>query len=242
MKKKFFNKDEILFKKVNSILANSPFQYWVCHGTLLGIIRDNMIFPWDHDLDFAVWKHEVSFEEIQKLFKKNGFEQQFFFEDMDCLHFISDSKKIDISFYEKNDKLASIKWVVPNSKTKFNFVEFVAKTIYHPLNISEVKSNFKNIKDIFKFLLSKLVLFFKPFISSNLKKKIFEHAQKKYSYSGYSYPLTLMKFKLVEFLDEEVPVPINSEKCLLLTYGKEWRKTKKNYTWYNEAKNLIKLK
>ena len=241
MKKKNYIKDEILFKKVNSILANSSFKYWVCHGTLLGIIRDNMIFPWDHDLDFAVWKDEVSFEEIQELFKKNGFEQEYFFGDMDCLHFISDSKKVDISFYKKKDGLASIKWVIPNSKANFNLAEFIAKIIYHPLNISEVTGNFKSIKSIFKLFFSKLILFFKPFISSNLKKKIYKYAQKDYIYSGYSYPESLMKFKPIVFLDEEVPVPIDSKKCLLLTYGKDWETTKKDYTWYNEAKNLIEL-
>ena len=40
-----YSEDEILFKKVNQLLRSIKCEYWVCHGTLLGIIRDNMILP-----------------------------------------------------------------------------------------------------------------------------------------------------------------------------------------------------
>ena len=79
MKNNSYNDDEVLFKKVNEMFANSSFEYWICHGTLLGIIRDKKILSWDHDIDFAVWKDEVSIKNIEKLFKKNGFEQELIF-------------------------------------------------------------------------------------------------------------------------------------------------------------------
>ena len=35
-----------LFKKSVKILNDNNINYWVCHGTLLGIIRDNKLLPW----------------------------------------------------------------------------------------------------------------------------------------------------------------------------------------------------
>ena len=37
------------------LLDKNKIFYWVCHGTLLGIVRDKNLIPWDHDIDIAVW-------------------------------------------------------------------------------------------------------------------------------------------------------------------------------------------
>ena len=241
MKNNKLSKDQTLFKKVNNILAKSSYKYWVCHGTLLGIIRDKAILPWDHDIDFAVWKDEVKIEEIEKLFNLNGFHQEYIFGEMDCLHFVSESKKIDISFYEKKNGLASIKWIAPNNKFKNKFFIFVAERLCAPNNIKKSKFNFTSIKSFIRVLFSNFLISIYPFFSSKLKKKIFEYSQKYFNYIGYSYPEELMQFKNIIFLEEQVPVPIDSEKCLFLTYGADWKTPKKNYTWYKEAANLTKL-
>ena len=242
MKNNIFSEDELLFKKVNSILANSSHKYWVCHGTLLGIIRDDMILPWDHDIDFAVWKDEVKVKEIENLFKKNGFEQEYIFGEMDCLHFFSKTKKVDISFYEKQNEISSIKWIAPSLKFKNKVFNFIAERICSPANIDKTDDNFKSIKSSFKFVFTKFLLFIEPIFSVKLKNKIYNHVKKEFYYTGYSYPDELMKFKKIQFLDEEIPVPIDSEKCLELTYGKDWKIPKKEYIWYDEAENLIDLK
>ena len=114
-----YTEDDLLFKKVNKILSDTNINYWVCHGTLLGIVRDNMILPWDHDIDFAVWKDKVKIKEIEKLFIAHGYEQEYIFGEMDCLHFVSDTdKKVDISFYDVKDGVASIKWIAPSTTLK----------------------------------------------------------------------------------------------------------------------------
>ena len=63
--------------------------------------------------------------------------------------------------------------------------------------------------------------------------------QQKINYTGYSYPIELMTFKYIDFLEESVPVPIESEKSLEITYGKEWKIPKQDYTWHKEAENLL---
>ena len=52
------------------------------------------------------------------------------------------------------------------------------------------------------------------------------------------FPIELMKFKCIKFLDENVVVPVESEKYLEIAYGKDWRIPKKNYDWTTEATNL----
>ena len=99
----------------------------------------------------------------------------------------------------------------------------------------------ENIKDLLKFLLIKVTKLIKPLIKKDTRKRIYENAIKSFYYTGYSYDINLMEFKNIIFLDEVVPVPIDSEKCLEITYGKDWRVPKKNYVWYNEANNLINM-
>lgn len=237
-----YGEDEILFKKVNQLLRSFKCEYWVCHGTLLGIIRDNMILPWDHDIDFAVWKKKVKTEDIEKLFKDSGFKQEIILGEMDCLHFTNGSKKVDISFYDVKDNVASVRWVVPKkTNLKNKFLNFIAMIMHSLDNNIVIDLEIKNIKDLLKFLLIKVTKLIKPFIKKNTRKIIYENAIKSFCYTGYSYDINLMEFKNIVFLDEVVPVPIDSEKCLEMTYGKDWRVPKKNYVWYNEANNLINM-
>ena len=48
-------------------------KYWICHATLLGVIRDKDLIPWDHDIDIAVWADDVSEEKIAKQFSEGDF-------------------------------------------------------------------------------------------------------------------------------------------------------------------------
>ena len=64
--------EELLLETLD-ILEGSNFQYWISQGTLLGLVRENRILPWDNDIDISVWAHEVSKEEILQLFTPHGF-------------------------------------------------------------------------------------------------------------------------------------------------------------------------
>ena len=49
------NLDQNFVLAIN-LLNKYKIKYWLCHGTLLGIIRDNSLIEWDNDIDIAVWK------------------------------------------------------------------------------------------------------------------------------------------------------------------------------------------
>ena len=83
-----------------NILKKNKIFYWVCHGTLLGLIRDGNLIPWDNDIDIAVWDDQTNKNNIIDIFSTAGF----IYKDDDTigsLHFVkSKGKGVDINFYK----------------------------------------------------------------------------------------------------------------------------------------------
>ena len=121
--------DDEVFSDICTFLNNNDINYWICHGTLLGIIRENRLLPWDNDLDFAVWDHENDKGKIISLFESNGYRQEFIFGDNDCLHFMGASKQVDVSFYKVHEGLASIKWAIPPQNMLYKLFIMVASKV-----------------------------------------------------------------------------------------------------------------
>ena len=68
------NKDEILFE-VCDILKINSINYWICHGTLLGIIRDKKLISWDHDIDIGVIENTINRKLLPFILEKGGFKR-----------------------------------------------------------------------------------------------------------------------------------------------------------------------
>ena len=47
-------KIDLNFSEIIKILNKYKIKYWICQGTLLGIIRDKQLIPWDHDIDMGI--------------------------------------------------------------------------------------------------------------------------------------------------------------------------------------------
>ena len=92
------------FKILINTLSVNRINYWVCHGTLLGIIRDKKLIPWDHDIDIGVLENKISRRIIPIILKK-GFKEikKTFLDDDGMLKFVkSGGREIDINFYKVN--------------------------------------------------------------------------------------------------------------------------------------------
>jgi phosphorylcholine metabolism protein LicD len=60
-----YKKIEYLILSITDLFNKNNIPYWVDFGTLLGIVRDGSIIPWDHDGDISVWDKE--FKNIIKI-------------------------------------------------------------------------------------------------------------------------------------------------------------------------------
>jgi len=91
------------FITVINLLNENNIPYWLCQGTLLGIIRDNKLIEWDHDIDIAVWSGVVEKKYITDLLSKANFKtKEAFMVKNDVIYFIKDGGRIvDINFYQK---------------------------------------------------------------------------------------------------------------------------------------------
>ena len=172
-----------------SILNKNKVDYWVCHGTLLGIIRDGRLIEWDNDIDIGVIKSEKNIKLINRIFKIKGFKKKKkFFTDDGLLTFIrKGGRDVDINFYEQffnkviNKNFLICKWYVP-------------KNIF--CKIIDAISTSSSYDGKFKFIIRRtfyLENVFKKIKSFLIKKNLF------YSKIGYSHPLdfVIKKKKLV---------------------------------------------
>lgn len=212
------------FKEVINLLNLNRINYWLCHGTLLGIIRDGDLIPWDHDIDIAVWYDKKLKEKFINLMERKNFKlkEKYLIED-DLITFTKyGGREVDINFYEKKilnkKKFAYIKWFVPKN--------IIMKTI-------EAISVANNYSGRLKFFVKKL-----SFLKSIFKKiKIFL-IKKNYFHKpiGYTQPLELLNnFKEIKYKDITVCVPSKSEEYLKYVYGPEWKKPIKKYNWIKDS-------
>ena len=112
------------FEKVVNILNKEKIFYWIGQGSLLGIIRDNKLIEWDHDIDFCLWSHENVKSNFIKLLEDKGFEYRRdlgFGEKYDQMSFDKKGgRRVDLNFYqigktENGEEIAFTKWGYPRN-------------------------------------------------------------------------------------------------------------------------------
>ena len=101
--------DSVLIKAAG-ILDEKEIQCWVTEGTLLGLIRENRILPWDTDVDLGVYKKDVSVPHLIQIFTAEGFKYLEVLPEMDSLHFRIDNVQLDINLYVEECDKPSVKW------------------------------------------------------------------------------------------------------------------------------------
>ncbi len=230
-------REKILFKTI-SILKSNNIDYWITDGTLLGIIRENRILPWDGDLDIAIFKNENSMNDIVKLFESHGYKNIKMLPDMDCLHFKIDNFQVDIGFYTKKDEETSIKWATKPFSKFDNFFVTISAIIFD-YKYQSLKIDYK--QNFIKAVVKKIVGIFGNLLSNRVTNKLFSLAIKKYNYIGSTYPNNMMCFKEYIFKDNTIIIPKNEKEYLRLTYGDDWRVPNENYIWEKDTFNLQQI-
>ena len=214
-----------------NILKKEKIFYWIGQGSLLGIIRDNKLIEWDHDIDFCVWHEDNDKDNVIKIMENSNFQYRGDLEideNRDQLSFDrKGGRRVDINFYQKgktdnNTQIAFTKWMIPR-----NFI----------MKIIDIISYADKYNSKYKFLIKKLS-FLKP-TGVFLKKKLIE---KKlfYTHAGYQQPLELLKdFKLIDFHNLKLTIPLHAVEYLRYLYGENWKIPQKKFSWW-KVKNLKK--
>ena len=205
------------------ILNENKIDYWICHGTLLGIYRDNKLIEWDNDIDIAIFDNNSTKNTIKEYFEKNRFKKKkkYFYDDGLITYEREGGKDIDINLYKishVNKSLIFVNWYLPKNFF-FKFIDLIshASSYYGKYKILTSKlwfleSIFLKIKN---FLIQKNLFF----------KKI-----------GYEHPYNfILKRKKINFNNLNILAPNDPAKYLEYIYGKDWRIPKKNFIWHKDS-------
>lgn len=220
------------FISVLTVFNKNAIPYWVCHGTLLGIIRDKELIEWDHDIDIGVLFDHVSVKEIINLMTKEGFKIRddygTFGLHTDTISFTRKGGRIvDINFYkiskeDTGEEFFHVRWGTPKNNL-MKLVDALSMADTYAGKYKKLINSFSLFKFFFKIL--KIIL---------IRIKLF------YKITGYSEPANLIIApKIIYFQGLEVKIPIESEKYLHYIYGNEWKIPNKNYIWHKDGKSLI---
>jgi hypothetical protein len=229
------------FQKAVEILKKVKVLFWLDQGTLLGCIRDHRLIPWDHDIDFGVWKDQVDRDSLIATFVNNGFKYEYVPLEMDCIHLLSQSgKKIDITFYEREGVTATTKWLAPKSGLFRKLVNRIVISLDSPETSKKINRN-ALVKSLITSLLNSMILSLPTRIKKRLLDIIKPLSLKYPSLQMLSFNIPieyLDKFKEIVFLDMEVKIPVEAERYLSLVYGSDWMVPKKNWIWWQECGGL----
>ncbi len=208
-------------------LNNRKINYWVCHGSLLGLARDGDLIPWDHDVDIAIWESEYSKHYIIETFESIGFE---FNKDHPegSLNFMrKGGRSIDVNFYKQSDNsrnLVSALHLIPNGKVYDILDRIVNKKKFNGKSFYLIIFNFIKIFRLFLIpiyhLLNKFGLL--------------------YSYKGYTTPKNLLiEFINFDYFGISCRIPKMYESINLYIYGDNWIIPIKEYNWMKDSLSVI---
>jgi hypothetical protein len=209
------------FLETIEILNYHRVSYWVCHGTLLGIIRDGALIPWDHDIDIAVWADSVTKIHIINLMSSRNYVLKHDGYDFDFLTFTKDGgREVDFNFYRtsQDKKIAFSEWFISRSKLA-GAIGVLARASTYSGQHSGLIRKIAFVSPIFHWL----EIFLK-------KNKLL------YRSAGYTTPVNLLSdVKYITIDGTQVSVPLLSEDVLEYVYGMDWRTPKEVYDWTKES-------
>jgi hypothetical protein len=212
---------EDLLKVVVDILHVNNIKYWITDGTLLGVIRDGSLIPWDDDIDIAVHSDVYTQDFIKSLFVDHGFSYIETLPEMSCLHFEINGFTFDVSFYKKKSNNSVVKW---KKKPKNYFINIYLSIVNH-LFAYDVNScrHFKStMRFIFLYLLNFILI-------RKVKLALYRHARKQYVEVLMEIPTNFLKPSNLSYKNTILMVPTKSKEVLNICYGENWKRPIKEY-------------
>lgn len=120
-------KDAALFAALDH-LESAHITYWLCNGTLLGLVRDGCLIPWDNDIDIAI-SGETEKAAVAAAFAGSEFKLIDNGGATDYMTFDWRGTRVDINFFHpRGDEIVSV-WRVPRSSGGGAMVKRLLRTL-----------------------------------------------------------------------------------------------------------------
>lgn len=214
----------------SEICKENDIKWWLCSGTLLGAVRHGGFIPWDDDVDVSML--EKDYRKLQKVLKKLGKEDEYFFQSIqtDPDHYYrfgkflrkGDSIPTYARFYQQKGIGLDVFYIVKSSQFAAHMGKFFYLNMVNPakyMNNTFWRHLYIRFVQVINFglllPLTRLIGLINP--------KNDYHYQLGTGFYNQSFhveeifPLTTIKFEGVEF-----PAPKDMDSYLTRMYG-DWR-------------------
>lgn len=222
------DKLEALLEFGIALLKKREINYWLDCGTLLGIVRDQNLLPWDTDLDIGIFKQDLSDSDIEYIVKKARNDCYDVNVYGSCISIAKKGYVFDIKLFDKIDGYALEKKLMPKNSFS-SMIGFLVHCLSSEHGTNRKGKNFFN-RIMIKFIqgFSKIL---PKFIKSILAKPL------NYLYEAYlskdiseAVPLHFFKeFEELSFNGRNYNIPVRSPDYLAFRYGKNWRSPDKDW-------------
>lgn len=224
---------------VTEIFKKNNLEVFIDCGTLLGIVRDGKILPWDNDLDFAVFEKHLNDKIINTLcndFEELGF--KFYFKKNHIHIFHASGVYADVNIF----KLVSENYISENYYPANMFDKFLY-LIYESINFNYPdKSPSKNI---LKYFIHQIIIR----LFSNTKEKpicrfLTNYIERRMSLHWLDLSLSIPHGYLSAFklLNHKYLVPSSTDEYLKFKYGQGWKIPDSNWHWSKDLSLKINQK
>jgi len=224
---------------VTDVFNKNKLEVFIDCGTLLGIVRDGRILPWDNDLDFAVFERHLNDKKINSLcidFEKLGFK---FYLKKNHIHiFHSLGVYADVNIF----KLDSGNYISENYYPGNIFDKFLY-LIYESINFNYPDKSFS--KNIIKYFIHQMIIRLfsnsqeKPL--SRLLTKYIERRMRLY-WLDLSLSIPHLFFTDFKIFKNKFLIPSSTDEYLKFKYGEDWKIPDSNWHWSKDLSLKINQK
>jgi len=215
------------FVETIKLLNNNNVSYWVCNGTLLGLIRDKQLIPWDHDIDIAIFRKDISKTTIMNLMMSNGYKIKDQGFELDYITFSKrGGRDVDFNFYN----------LLPKSNLVYAHVaNFPRRNLTSILDTIAKLKTYKG-KSVY---IEKLLYYSLNFFQNTLVK-LLKKSGKYFVAVAYTTPANLLiQFDYIEISGIKIRMPSKYGSFLEYTYGSDWKVPNKDFSWSADSPSSI---
>jgi hypothetical protein len=232
--------DEDLFRVAVARLETRGIPYWIDAGTLLGLVRDGRIIPWDHDFDFGVMMPEVTERDVFAAFDPRQFSMHSLLpaRGVHSCHLFSRGRrsrgKIDFTFYERQgDRAVHVTNDAP--ERLWSAALWAADRFLDPDHESEHRFRRQLHRYYHQVVAPQIPAPVRPPLRA-LVDGLCRRACAVGRRFVYDFPARYFETRVrARFLGVDVHIPSDATDYLREAYGPDWRTPKKFAHWYDGA-------